>query len=344
VYQAGAEFAAGGIHSETQAELAEPLYPCDVFEKMADASWGSGKDDDLGTSTHSSLNFTVQMAALYRPDGVERVLEICYTDIGETYQVLLTKKGSEVITDGFKKYTTRIETPYSVWRAISRGEISGQDALFQRKYKVLGDFDLMVKWNEVFGAPAPAESGTKSETKRRKTNMSVLLLPWLVIWIAMAIDSSVGGVTGIISTAFMPLLWLFFQPVIFEQISVPIVTGLSLAALFGVDPRIIVPLSYAAFGVMWIAGSFARTPLTAYYSAKGYGEERAFSNSLFIRTNRILTAAWGVLYLVTPIWTYFLMGTNLSVYTGLINTGCPALMGVFTVWFQKWYPAWWARG
>jgi len=40
VWRAGMEFAAGQISSETQAELAVPLFPRDIFEKGADASWG----------------------------------------------------------------------------------------------------------------------------------------------------------------------------------------------------------------------------------------------------------------------------------------------------------------
>ena len=67
-------------------------------------------------------------------------------------------------------------------------------------------------------------------------------------------------------------------------------------------------------------------------------------NPIFMRTNRILTAAWGVLYLVTPIWTYFIMQTDAASYVGAINSILPALMGVFTAWFQKWYPRHIARG
>ncbi len=55
-------------------------------------------------------------------------------------------------------------------------------------------------------------------------------------------------------------------------------------------------------------------------------------------TNRILTAAWGILYLLTPIWTYFIMQTSAGSYVGAINSVLPALMGIFTAWFQKWYP------
>lgn len=347
VRRAGAEYAAGGICPQTQTALEEPLYPRDVFEKMADASWGIAKNTDpeasLEASMDESLRFTAQMAALYRPDGRERVLEFHYTDIHKTYQILLTKDGSEVITDHFRPYTTRIETPYSLWRSISRNEISGQEALFQRHYKVLGDFGLMLKWDELFGGTA-APPKQSDAAARRNTNMLILLLPWIVIWAVLPINAAFGSAAGIAVTALVPLLWAAFRPVIFEQISVPMVIGLSLAVLLGADVRQVIPASYCLFGLMWVIGAFPPIPLTAYYSAAKYGEEKAFANPLFIAANRILTAAWGGLYLITPIWTYLLMGTRLSPYVGLINSILPVLMGIFTAWFQKWYPAHRAKG
>ncbi len=70
-----------------------------------------------------------------------------------------------------------------------------------------------------------------------------------------------------------------------------------------------------------------------------YNGEEALENPIFMRTNRILTLLWGVLYLITPVWTYFLIGTGMGVWTGAVNSVLPALMGIFTQWFQKWYPA-----
>lgn len=342
VRRAGAEYTNGAIGAKTQAELAEPLYPRDVFEKMADASWGVAHNGEVTASTDDSFIFTKQMAALYRPDGAERVLEIHYTDIDRTYQIFLTNEGSEVITEGFKPYTTRIETPYPVWRSISRGEISGQEALFQRQYKVLGDFSLMLNWDELFGA-TPLAKPSKAETIL-KTNMLVLLLPWIVFWTSVAINSTIGSAISITAAACIPMFWLKFRPVIYEQISVPVVAILSMSVLLGLDTRLLVSGSYFVFGLMWTIGAFSKIPLTAHYSAANYGEEKAFANPLFISTNRILTVVWGLLYLVTPIWTYVLMGTALSPYVGLINSILPALMGLFTAWFQKWYPARFARG
>lgn len=59
---------------------------------------------------------------------------------------------------------------------------------------------------------------------------------------------------------------------------------------------------------------------------------------------RMADASWGILYLLTPIWTYFIMGTRIAALTGAINSLFPVFMGIFTAWFQKWYPAKIARG
>ena len=75
-----------------------------------------------------------------------------------------------------------------------------------------------------------------------------------------------------------------------------------------------------------------------------YHGEDALRNPLFVKTNRILTLLWGILYLLTPLWTYAVMGTEAGGWIGAINSVLPLLMGIFTAWFQKWYPAKIARG
>ena len=101
----------------------------------------------------------------------------------------------------------------------------------------------------------------------------------------------------------------------------------------------LLPASYLLFGLMWGVTVFLPMPLTAYYSMNGYGGETALQNPLFMRTNRILTACWAVLYLLTPIWTWYLLQTPVSYLTGALNSVLPMLLGAFTAWFQRWYPA-----
>ena len=137
---------------------------------MADASWGISRT--TGEKEADDLVFTRQMAALYNKDtydGKERVLEICYTDLKHTYQIKLDDKGSEVLTDQSLAATTRIDTPFTVWSAISRGEIGGAEALGKQMYTVTGDFSLMVNWDKFFGS----QRGGKNITRCGGTEKSI---------------------------------------------------------------------------------------------------------------------------------------------------------------------------
>ena len=45
-----------------------------------------------------------------------------------------------------------IHTPSEVWVAVSNGELDGQQAFMQSKYRVEGDFGLLMKLNDLFRA------------------------------------------------------------------------------------------------------------------------------------------------------------------------------------------------
>ncbi len=339
--QAGWEFIRDGISRETYEKLSQLLYPREVFEAMADASWGVEK---TGQTSPQWLTFTRQMGALYNPKawpGKDLVLEMCYTDVDGCCQLVLTETGCRVLTDDFLPYTTRIETPFSVWNAIAAGEITGEEALARQQYRVKGDFSLMLHWDDYFG---PEKARTTAGTKKCATNMNILLLPWIVFWVAAPMDAFYGAVISAGVCALIPLGFYKNRKTIYDVLSAALVTGCALALLLSAPVRTVLPLSYFAFGLMWSVSCFLKIPLTAHYSMNDYNGEQALNNPLFIKTNRILTGCWGVLYLLTPIWTYYWMGTALASWTGAVNSVLPALMGLFTVWFQKWYPARIARG
>ena len=341
VKDAGREFAQGGISRETREKLETLLFPREIFEAMADASWGVEKS---GEKSDETLIFTRQMAALYNKNsysGSEKVLEIYYTDEGKRYQIVMGKDGSQVLTENFRDYTTCIETPYNVWKDIASGELSGQEALAQQKYRVKGDFDLMIHWDRYFGQEQPKQASISNE---KSTNMNIILVPWIAFWVAAAIDGFYGALISIAVCVLVPLVYQKNRKTVYDLLTPVLVTGCAMTLLLGIDVRIVVPVSYLCFGLMWTVSCFCKVPLTAHYSMNEYNGEEALKNPLFMKTNRILTACWGVLYILTPIWTYFLMGTSLSTWTGAINSILPMLMGVFTAWFQKWYPAKVARG
>jgi DNA-binding PadR family transcriptional regulator len=115
----------------------------------ADDSLISNRPSDIAPDT--ALESTRQLAAHYRPDGKERVLEFFYTDTNETYQIVLTADGAEVISENFRRYTTRIETPLSVWIGVQYGAVSRRQAMYSQKFKVFGNIDILMRWTAFFG-------------------------------------------------------------------------------------------------------------------------------------------------------------------------------------------------
>ena len=53
---------------------------------------------------------------------------------------------------------------------IARGAIGGAEAMMQRKYRVEGDFDLMLRWGEIFG-PGSAMTERQQERREARTMM-----------------------------------------------------------------------------------------------------------------------------------------------------------------------------
>ncbi len=344
VRQAGKEYIKGDISAETQSSLNQLLFPRKVFEEMADASWGV---TGSGKTTDSSLTFTKQMAALYNPSsypGSDIILDMDYTDIGKRYRIILGKSGSSVTKDFTGKPTTVIHTPLSVWQSIAAGEIEGPDALMRHLYSVEGDFDLMLKWDDLFSAGQAATVPEKNKASEGKTNMMCMLLPWLVFWVAPSINVFYGSLISLGACVLLPLLFFQNKKTVYDIISGAAVGMFSIVLLPGAPKAIVIPLSYLSFGIMWGVTAFFKIPITAEYSMNEYGGESAFRNPMFLRTNRILTATWSVLYLLTAVGTYFIIQTRFGAYIGAINSILPMLMGAFTAWFQKWYPAKMARG
>ena len=337
VRRAGAEFVSGGISQETHQELEALLFPREVFEAMADASWGVEKN---GEPSDETLVFTKQMAALYNKNaypGKNLILEMYYTDEQKRYQIVLGKDGSTVLTENFLQPTTVIETSYTLWKAIAAGEISGEAALAQQKYRVKGDFSLMIHWDDYFGSQTKIQ---KASTNQKPTSMALLLLPWIVFWSVGVMNGLTGALLTMAACTAVPVLFFRNQKTIYDSLSGLFSAVCAMVLVLTEQQNVALGLSHLLFGLMWTVSCFCRIPLTAHYSMNNYGGDSAMRNPLFIKTNRILTACWGILYLASSVWTCFLTGP----YIGLANSVLPMLLGVFTVWFQKWYPAKVARG
>ena len=361
----------GGITAATNEKLQILLYPKDVFEKMADASWGVSRE--TGEKDSEDFSFTKQMTALYNKnayDGKVRVLEMNYTDLGTSYKILLEKDGCRVFAAGSEAekaaaeklssaVTTTINTPFEVWVAISRGEMEGAEALGKQLYTVTGDFSLMMNWNKFFGSVATGSDGTEAgsangsgsaagsqnaSSSLKKPSMTTMLIPWITFWVAVAINPVIGSLITLGIVAALPLIMGKCRFVIWDRLSMIVVAGLSVFANISDSGDLPTNLGYLLFGLLWLGSCIVKEPLCSTYVKYDYGAEKALRNPLFMKTNYILAAAWGILYILTAIWTFFLRRHGLGNSLIIINNIIPLLMGLFTIWFQNWYPAWKARG
>nr|WP_314460956.1 NAD(P)H-dependent oxidoreductase [uncultured Clostridium sp.] len=345
VRAAGREFADGRISRETRDLLSQHLFPRDVFERMADASWGVEPPDQtrVQEKSHPAITFTRQMAALYRKEswkGKDLVLEMHYTDEDKTAQLIMGKDSCEVLTRNFQPFTTRISTPLSVWMSIAKGDIDGQTALMKHLYQVDGDFGLLIRWDDYLGSVSKPH--VQQAVPKKESNMTLMLLPWFPLWFTGIYHPALSGILSILVSAAIPFFFFRYQATVFDVFSGFTAALLGILVITGFPPLILVPVSYLLFGLMWSVTVFWKVPLTAYYSMNGYGGETALKNPLFIKTNRILTACWGILYLATPLWTYLFLISDFKSPLSIINAILPFLLGCFTKWFQKWYPAYYA--
>ena len=342
VRQAGKEYAGGRIREETETKLKALLYPREVFEKMADASWGISKDN--GEKEDESLIFTRQMAALYnrdRFDGRERVLEICYTDLGKTYRIKLGKDGAEVLTDESLRATTRIDTPFSVWLSLSRGEMRGDEALAKHLYTVSGDFSLMMNWDRYFGTEEQAEDRKPVQmlvTEKKPPRMQNMLFAWIALWVAVSVEPRMGALITLAVCSLLPLITERYELCRYDRLSFALVAGLAVYAVVTGNGFVAVNAGYLVFGLLWLGSCLTKEPLCAAYVKYGYGRD-ALQNPIFMRTNYILAAAWGVVYIVIAIVSYYLSGKVPALVLSIVVQAMPILMGLFTAWFQNWYPS-----
>ncbi|MCL2127413.1 MAG: flavodoxin family protein [Treponema sp.] len=347
VKQAGLEYASGGCFSaETEKQLAEPLFEKNAFMEMANAYWRVTETGDMAdkeTARISSAERLLrQMSAIYSPaenaPKTEKTIEFFFTDINKTYQLKVKGEKSEFMKEPseFAPYSVRIETPFEVWQNISLKKLDGKEALFQNKYRVLGDFSLMTSLMDGF-------SVRKTKIPQKKRSMVIFLMPFLAMWILLPVFGNYGAFTAILISSCVPFATRFYRLSPYDTIGAFIASALSVAFLAGVSSQIIVTVSYLVFGFLWLISLFCRVPLCAWYSSNNYDGDSAFDNPLFIFTNRIIAGVWGIMYLGVSVFTWFLMGSVYASFTGLINSIVPALAGIFTAVFSKRYPAYYSQ-
>ncbi len=343
------------------------------IEDSSPADGNSSASGQTATKQASGASiFTRQMAALYNPKsypGQDQVMEMDYTDLGVRYQIVLGKEESSVITrpEDFLKADMIVSTPYTVWKQIAQDEIRGDEALMKGLYSVSGDPSILMNWGTYFSpdleeptSAAKAESSPSQNTssadssftkgiqehaamsankKSKWTNMLIFLLPW-TFWWTLINNPPVVCVSGcLIGLALTWLLFSSYTKTMYDTLALVIVLGLCALYLMGISYEIVFTLSLLAFGVLWLYSCLpGRVPLCAWYSSGGFGRAEAFKNPIFMRTNWIIALGWGISYLVISAAAWIFLQAGQIEWARMCSYIIPALMGIFTAWFQRWYP------
>lgn len=125
---------------------------------------------------------------------------------------------------------------------------------------------------------------------------------------------------------------------VYDRLSFGIVALLSVLALQKGCVNIALLAGYLGFGLMWLLSCLTKEPLCAAYVKYNYHGDDALENPIFMKANRILAAGWGILYILIAIWSAFLLPAGYTALMQILNNTATVLMGIFTGWFEKWYP------
>ena len=227
--------------------------------------------------------------------------------------------------------TLTIATPSDVWLRVSRGELSGQDALMQGLYTADGDLSLLLKMDSLF--KPTSQASFEAPAKQRPagpislpgmTWMTVAFIPWILHWVTFDIP----GVNHWISVG-LPLLLsvlivgyrlIFDKPTWMEWGGLGFFALAGGIALTGNDGYAVWGsiVSSVVMGGLWLSSLiFAKMPLSGEYSKWSF-TRTLWRNSMFIYPNAVISLMWG--------WQ-FIVGALLGVAAILL----PNLMVVLTV-------------
>jgi len=212
--------------------------------------------------------------------------------------------------------TLTINTPSDVWLQVSRGELSGQDALMQGMYTAQGDLSLLLKMNSLF--KSTDEATFEAPSSQRPAGpiplpgmawMAVAFIPWILHWVTFDIP----GVSRWISVG-LPLLLsalivayrLAFSRSDHQSLNTQAPTylewgGLGFFSLAGVL-ALTGAEGYAHWGSiissvvmagLWFSSLlFAKMPLSGEYSKWGFVKV-LWNNSMFLYPNAVISLVWG---------------------------------------------------
>lgn len=161
-YRAGVEVVRDGrISKEAEAQIQKPLMPAEQMAEMTNMWWDShlegvaqerpqdGKLEDMRILLRGmAAVFNAQVAG-----NMKATIQFEVSGRQNGNWFLSIERGACTFNEGkVDSPTLTILTPSEVWLAISNGELDGQQAFMEGRYKAQGDMGLLMRMKSLFGS------------------------------------------------------------------------------------------------------------------------------------------------------------------------------------------------
>ncbi len=255
-----------------------------------------------------------------------------------------------------KEAKVTLTTSEEIWTNISEGNIDGQKAVLDGSMKVDGELGLLMKLDELFGQNTGAEQDSpidKSVIDKIPNNrgpvkihsmlwLTVTFFPWMIKWIISRFSDNY--LLYLVSAALSVIIVFYHiftnKPTLFEIGSA---IYLTLASIFHVLKLDIFMQNMFFFDNLFLCGLWFSSlmynfSLTGEYSRYLFPKQ-AWTTRAFLDTNKIISAYWGLYFLVFVAFSFFVMNKigseSFWIYLRYLLL---IPMFIFTSVFQRLYP------
>lgn len=156
VEHAGREFDVSGVISaETKQSLSKAIFEPVMYMKAVNLLLEPIPDEAIPVNPLNQEVFHLmqRMASTFTPDtagSTPIVIELCFTDIGNTYLISVRDGLCQLSVSESGPYTTRIEIPFIAWKDIIDRKISITQSFIDRNYIIRGDFNTILRFDDLF--------------------------------------------------------------------------------------------------------------------------------------------------------------------------------------------------
>jgi putative NADPH-quinone reductase len=146
----------GTLSPETQKALAQPIYDPTasmLASNILHETAGPEENPDPKPLNAEAIAIMNKLLSDFTPETAGKtpvVIDICLTDLGNTWQLRIADGRCSLNTVNRAPYTTRLEIPFPVWKEIALGRLSISKAFLSRQFRLLGDFNTVLRFDDFF--------------------------------------------------------------------------------------------------------------------------------------------------------------------------------------------------